>query len=200
MQPLDFTPYFARIGADPLRDAFAARRAVMPFRGGTPVTEDETSAQWDRLLDDEGCEGVAAGRAAYLHVPFCVNHCLFCNFYRNAYTADQAARYADMLVAEIEREAARPAIRARAIEAVYLGGGTPSALSAADLSRILTTVRRRLPLAPDCEITIEGRIIHFDPEKIDACLEAGANRISIGVQSFDTTCARVRAGAPRRSR
>jgi len=196
MQPLDFTPYFARIGADPLRDAFAARRAVMPFRGGTPVTEDETSAQWDRLLDDEGCEGVAAGRAAYLHVPFCVNHCLFCNFYRNAYTADQAARYADMLVAEIEREAARPAIRARAIEAVYLGGGTPSALSAADLSRILTTVRRRLPLAPDCEITIEGRIIHFDPEKIDACLEAGANRISIGVQSFDTT---VRTRQGRRS-
>jgi len=196
MQPLDFTPYFARIGADPLRDAFAARRAVMPFRGGTPVSEDETSAQWDKLLDDEGCEGVPAGRAAYLHVPFCLNHCLFCNFYRNAYTADQAARYADMLVAEIEREAARPAIRARAIEAVYFGGGTPSALSAADLSRILTTVRRRLPLAPDCEITIEGRIVHFDPEKIDACLEAGTNRISIGVQSFDTT---VRTRQGRRS-
>ena len=87
-------------------------------------------------------------------------------------------------------------LRARAIEAVYLGGGTPSALSAADLSRILTTVRRRLPLAPDCEITIEGRIIHFDPEKIDACLEAGANRISIGVQSFDTT---VRTRQGRRS-
>lgn len=196
MQPLDLTPYFARIGADPLRDAFAARRAVMPFRGGTPLNKDETSAQWDRLLDDEGCKGVPAGRAAYLHVPFCLNHCLFCSFYRNAYTADQAARYADMLVAEIEREAVRPAIRARAIDAVYLGGGTPSALSAADLSRILTTVRRQLPLTPDCEITIEGRIIHFDPEKIDACLEAGANRISIGVQSFDTT---VRTRQGRRS-
>jgi len=196
MQPLDLTPYFARIGADPLRDAFATRRAVMPFRGGRPLTEEEMSAHWDKLLDDDGCEGVAAGRAAYLHVPFCINHCLFCNFYRNAYTADQAGRYADILVAEIEREAARPAIQTHAINAVYLGGGTPSALSANDLARLLTTVRRRLPLAPDCEITIEGRIIHFDPEKIDACLDAGANRISIGVQSFDTT---VRTRQGRRS-
>jgi oxygen-independent coproporphyrinogen-3 oxidase len=202
MQALDFTPYFAQIGPDPLRDAFAMRRAVMPFRGGKALTADEMSEQWTRLLDADGpsidakAKGTELGRVAYLHVPFCANHCLFCGFYRNAYTDDQATRYADMLVAEIEREAERPAIRAHTIGAVYFGGGTPSALSATDLSRVLTTVRRRLPLAPDCEITIEGRIIHFDPDKIDACLESGANRISIGVQSFDTA---VRTRQGRRS-
>src|SRR5690606_5646059 len=72
----------------------------------------------------------------------------------------------------------------------YVGGGTPSALSARDLARLLETARQRLPLAADCEITVEGRIIHFDGEKIDACIEAGANRISIGVQSFDTAVRR----------
>jgi oxygen-independent coproporphyrinogen-3 oxidase len=200
MQPPDFTPYFARISSDPLRDAFAARRAVMPWRGGQTLPEDEVTAAWDALLQNTDSPrqssmhpGNPLGRAVYLHVPFCANHCLFCGFYRNAYTSDQAMRYADLLVAEIENEAEKPAIKSHPITAVYLGGGTPSALSATDLARLLTTVRRRLPLAPDCEITIEGRIIHFAPEKIDACLDAGANRISIGVQSFDTAV-RMRQG------
>jgi oxygen-independent coproporphyrinogen-3 oxidase len=134
--------------------------------------------------------GPDAPRLAYVHVPFCANHCLFCGFYRNAYTPQAATAYTDLLVAEIGREADAPAMQAQAINAVYLGGGTPSALSAEELSRLIATIRRTLPLAPDCEITIEGRIIHFDAEKVDACLEAGANRISIGVQSFDTAVRR----------
>ena len=203
MQPPDLVPYFARIGGDPLRDAFATRRAAMPWRGGRSLAEDDIPAFWNTLLQNASSVPQypihmenPRGRALYLHVPFCANHCLFCGFYRNAYTADQAERYVDLLVAEIEGEAEKPAVRSRPITAVYLGGGTPSALSATDLSRLLTTVRHRLPLAPDCEITIEGRIIHFDPEKIDACLDAGANRISIGVQSFDTA---VRTRQGRRS-
>ncbi|MCV5283422.1 heme anaerobic degradation radical SAM methyltransferase ChuW/HutW, partial [Escherichia coli] len=72
------------------------------------------------------------------------------------------------------------------IHAVYFGGGTPSALSAHDLARIITTLREKLPLAPDCEITIEGRVLNFDAERIDACLDAGANRFSIGIQSFNS--------------
>lgn len=125
-------------------------------------------------------------RLAYVHVPFCANHCLFCGFYRNAYTPDATSSYADLLIEEIERESSERTVRNRPVAAVYLGGGTPSALSAAELSRILGAIKRCLPLKPDCEITIEGRIIHFDPEKIDTALEAGVNRISIGVQSFDT--------------
>ena len=53
-----------------------------------------------------------------------------------------------------------------------------------------------MPLAPDCEITVEGRILNFDDERIDACLEAGANRFSIGIQTFDT---RVRQRMGRRA-
>ena len=187
MTAADLAPYFARIGDDPLRDAFTARRAVLPWRHKRPLAEDAVPATWARLMSSHRSPNK---RLVYIHVPFCANHCLFCGFYRNAYTPGSAASYVDLLVEEIEHEAAAPVPGNQEIEAVYLGGGTPSALSAKELSRILRTVKRSLPLAPDCEITLEGRIIHFDPEKIDASLEAGVNRISIGVQSFDTAVRR----------
>lgn len=180
-------PHFARTGGDPVRDAFSARRAVMPWRSRQALPAEEVEATWARLAERHPPSGP---RLAYIHVPFCANHCLFCGFYRNAYTPQAATAYTDLVVAEIEREAGSPAVGAQPIDAVYLGGGTPSALSADELSRLIGTIRRSLPLAPDCEITIEGRIIHFDAEKVDACLEAGANRISIGVQSFDTAVRR----------
>jgi len=186
----DFEPHFARLGGDPVRDAFTTRRAVMPWRTRRPLAAAEVAPTWAHLVRDHRPAGPDAPRLAYVHVPFCANHCLFCGFYRNAYTPQAATAYTDLLVAEIGREADAPAMQAQAINAVYLGGGTPSALSAEELSRLIATIRRTLPLAPDCEITIEGRIIHFDAEKVDACLEAGANRISIGVQSFDTAVRR----------
>lgn len=183
----ELEPHFARIGGDPAREAFAARRAVMPWRSRRPLPAGEVEATWASLCESHAPAGP---RLAYVHVPFCANHCLFCGFYRNAYTPAAATAYTDLVIAEIEAEADAPAMQAQAIDAVYLGGGTQSALSAEELSRLIGTLRRALPLAPDCEITIEGRIIHFDAEKVDACLEAGANRISIGVQSFDTAVRR----------
>ncbi len=187
MSTVDLTRFFAKMDGDPISNAFVSRRAVMPWRDRRPLSEDDIAAIWPRLLSERG---PPRQRLAYLHVPFCANHCLFCGFYRNAYTATEAATYAGRIVAEIEQEADAAGIRHHPIEAVYLGGGTPSALSAADLARILDTVRTNLPLATDCEITLEGRIIHFDDDKIDACIAAGVNRISVGVQCFDTTVRR----------
>jgi oxygen-independent coproporphyrinogen-3 oxidase len=187
MDAVDISRFFANDDRDVIGKAFPSRRAVLPWRDRQPVAESDIPAIWSRLMSEPSSP---QRRLAYIHVPFCANHCLFCAFYRNAYTATGAAAYADCVVAEIEREAGEPGVRHGAIEAVYLGGGTPSALSADDLTRILDTVRRRLPLAPDCEITLEGRIIHFDDEKIDACIAAGVNRISVGVQTFDTAVRR----------
>jgi oxygen-independent coproporphyrinogen-3 oxidase len=186
----DLEPHFARLGGDPVRDAFAARRAVMPWRTRRPLPAAEVGAGWARLQRDHRPALPDAPRLAYVHVPFCANHCLFCGFYRNSYTPAAATAYTDLVVAEIGRDAEAAAMQAQPVSAVYLGGGTPSALSAKELSRLIATIRRTLPLTPDCEITIVGRIIHFDAEKVDACLEAGANRISIGVQSFDTAVRR----------
>lgn len=128
----------------------------------------------------------AGPRLAYLHVPFCANHCLFCGFYRNKYHVERSAPYVDAVMAELESEASTNAVRGRPVHAVYFGGGTPTALEPADLARLVHAVRRTLPLAADCEFTVEGRITNFTGEKIDACLDAGANRLSIGVQSFNT--------------
>lgn len=181
---IDVGSYFANIGGgNPLRDAFLRRSAVMPFRGKQRIAANCIDGLWADILARPSSP---QKRLAYIHVPFCANHCLFCGFYRNAYVPATGAEYTDMVIAEIGYEASAAAIRENPIHAVYLGGGTPSALSAQELSRLLSAVRTSLPLASDCEITVEGRIIHFDPEKIDACLEAGANRFSIGVQSFDT--------------
>ncbi len=183
MSAVDISRFFANDGRGAIGNAFASRRAVMPWRGRQPVANGDTDTIWRHLMSRQGS---SQGRLAYIHVPFCANHCLFCGFYRNAYTAPGATAYADRLIAEIEREATEPGVRHGAINAVYLGGGTPSALSARDLTRLLDTVRQHLPLAPDCEITLEGRIVHFDDDKIDACISAGVNRISVGVQTFDT--------------
>ncbi len=179
-----YARHFAALSDDPLRNAFTARRAVMPFRGRTRIDPEQVPVRWGEAMAAPA--DVASERLAYVHVPFCANHCLFCGFYRNAYTPAVAADYVELVIRDLEREAESPVVRAGAVTAVYLGGGTPSALTADELARLLAALRRHLPLAADCEITVEGRIIHFDAEKIDACLEAGANRFSIGVQSFDT--------------
>lgn len=180
----DMTRYYANdAGPDPLSDAFARRTAVMPFRGKKRLPAEEIETRWRAILSTPSRPGK---RLVYVHIPFCANHCLFCGFYRNAYVPQTGADYVKLVIEEIRREARAPALRDNPVHAVYFGGGTPTALSARELSDLLATVRAELPLAPDCEITVEGRIIHFDPEKIDACLEAGANRFSIGVQSFDT--------------
>ena len=77
------------------------RDAAMPWRRNRrPLSEDDIAATWPRLLAD--C-GSPRQRLAYIHVPFCANHCLFCAFYRNAYTATEATTYA----ARIRRDRAR---------------------------------------------------------------------------------------------
>jgi oxygen-independent coproporphyrinogen-3 oxidase len=79
-----------------------------------------------------------------------------------------------------------PFIKSHPFHAIYLGGGTPSALRHENLFRLLKVIPKYLPLANDCEITLEGRVYHFSDDKIFACIEGGVNRFSIGVQSFDT--------------
>lgn len=181
---IDVSGHFARVSGDPIKDAFAARRPMMPWATKTAVPEEEIGPIWQGLI--EGLETPRDRRLAYVHVPFCTNHCLFCGFYRHRLREGGSAAFADLVIEEIRREAQAPGIAARPLHAVYLGGGTPTALAPVDIQRILETLCRQLPLAPDCEVTVEGRVKDFTPEMIDACLAGGANRFSIGVQTFDT--------------
>nr|WP_267957786.1 heme anaerobic degradation radical SAM methyltransferase ChuW/HutW [Halomonas zhangzhouensis] len=182
-QPPRLDPGLPRASADPIAEAFTSRVPLMPWQDKRPVPHAEMADTWRRLCD---LPPSAGKRLAYVHVPFCANHCLFCGFYRNKYRHEESARYVQALIDEVRRDADMQCVGQAPIHALYLGGGTPTALETADLARLIEALRAELPLAADCELTLEGRILHFDDDKVDACLDVGVNRISIGIQSFDT--------------
>ncbi|KAA5606433.1 heme anaerobic degradation radical SAM methyltransferase ChuW/HutW [Roseospira marina] len=171
----------AILGGDPLTGAFTARRSSHWF-AGRPTPVEHPATAWEALM----AMPRSGKTVAYIHVPFCANHCLFCGFYRNPTRDPFSGPYSRALIQELEASADHPAVRSGPVHAVYFGGGTPTALDEADLHRVIAAVRANLPLAPDCEITVEGRVHGFDDARIAACLEAGANRFSIGIQTFDT--------------
>lgn len=171
---------FADTG-DILAHAFPGKRPMHGLAGARPVPPEQTEATWQELMAQPR---IRAG-LAYVHVPFCENHCLFCGFYQHAWREEKGTPYVDSVLAQLRRHADSPAHASQPLRAVYLGGGTPTALSARDIVRLVEGLHQYLPLAPDCEITLEGRVISFGVEKARAAFDAGVNRISIGVQSFD---------------
>jgi oxygen-independent coproporphyrinogen-3 oxidase len=122
--------------------------------------------------------------ALYVHIPWCARKCPYCDF--NSHEArgpvpEQA--YVDALLADLEQDL--PRVWGRRIDSVFFGGGTPSLFSAEALERLLSGLRARLPLRPDSEITLEANPGTVERGKFAEFREAGINRLSIGVQSFD---------------
>lgn len=118
----------------------------------------------------------------YIHVPFCTKRCLYCDFYSNTdmrYKAD----YIDMLIREMELRKAY--LQGEALETIYFGGGTPSQLSAKELSRIFEAIFRHFPTTDQMEITVEANPDDMTPEYVSALAQLPVNRVSMGVQSFD---------------
>ncbi|MCK7473875.1 MAG: radical SAM protein [Rhodopseudomonas palustris] len=95
-----------------------------------------------------------------------------------------AADHVDDVIAELASKADTALVASAPIDAVYIGGGTPSALPEDQMARLVRALHDYLPLAPDCEITMEGRSFGFAPSKAVAVADAGVTRLSIGVQSF----------------
>ncbi|WP_347268459.1 heme anaerobic degradation radical SAM methyltransferase ChuW/HutW [Paracoccus sp. (in: a-proteobacteria)] len=178
--PVTLESLFADETGVPLADAFRGRRPVHNFVGMRPIDAGEVPALWAEI-HDRPRSNPAVG---YVHVPFCENHCLFCGFYQNPWREDKGAPYVDAVIAQLEAFSRRAAHEGPPLQAVYLGGGTPTALAGPDIVRLVTAIRRCLPLTPDCEITLEGRISTLDRDKALAAYDAGVTRISLGVQSF----------------
>ncbi len=120
----------------------------------------------------------------YVHIPWCVRKCPYCDF--NSHEArggfDEAA-YVAALVRDLEL--ALPLIWGRKVYTIFFGGGTPSLLSGAGLAEILRQVRMLLPLALDAEITLEANPGTVEAARFAAYREAGVNRLSLGIQSFN---------------
>jgi putative oxygen-independent coproporphyrinogen III oxidase len=119
--------------------------------------------------------------AAYVHIPFCARVCPYCDFAVVEGRDDLADRYLAALEAEI---ASAPPWRD--LDAVFVGGGTPSRFGAPRLRRVVETLASRIGLAPDPEITLEANPEDWTPELASGLVEAGFNRVSFGAQSFDT--------------
>lgn len=125
--------------------------------------------------------------ALYVHWPWCVKKCPYCDFNshesRGEVNDDSEAAYLAALIADLE--AALPQIWNRPVVSVFIGGGTPSLMRAETADALLAAIRMRLPLHPGAEITLEANPGTAEAAKFAAFREAGVNRLSIGVQSFD---------------
>ena len=124
----------------------------------------------------------------YLHLPYCRKRCTFC-FYK-VYTNRHLLPMEDYLAAlhrEIEMYGARPELRARKVNTIYFGGGTPTTLSVEQMRALAAKLRENFDISPDVEWTVEGEPATLDPDKARTLREIGVTRLSIGVQSFNDT-------------
>ncbi|MCM2289147.1 MAG: radical SAM family heme chaperone HemW [Sulfuritalea sp.] len=137
----------------------------------------------------DGSSGLTAPPplALYVHWPWCVKKCPYCDFNshesRGELGADSEAAYLAALIADLE--SALPQIWNRPVISVFIGGGTPSLMRAETAEALLAAIRMRLPLHPGAEVTLEANPGTAEAAKFAAFRAAGVNRLSIGVQSFD---------------
>lgn len=114
----------------------------------------------------------------YLHIPFCLRRCNYCDFCSSVGDENARARYVKALVKAVSAsDVTGPA------DSVYFGGGTPSLLSSDEISEIITAVDNKFPLTRDCEITLEANPGTVSQKSLAGIRKAGVNRLSIGIQS-----------------
>jgi oxygen-independent coproporphyrinogen-3 oxidase len=132
---------------------------------------------------------VAPPLSLYVHMPWCVKKCPYCDFNSHGLRSEPPpyADYIDHLLADLDADRAdfAAALEGRAVISVFFGGGTPSLFAPELIARLLDGVRERLPLADDAEVTLETNPGTVEHGRFDGYLAAGVNRISFGVQSFD---------------
>ena len=122
--------------------------------------------------------------ALYIHIPWCVRKCPYCDF--NSHNAPEAIpqrEYVDALLADLDQDLAL--VAGREVVSIFFGGGTPSLFSAENIACILDGVATRLALQPSLEITLETNPGTVEHDSFSGYRRAGVNRISFGVQSFD---------------
>lgn len=124
----------------------------------------------------------------YISVPFCKTKCSYCNFASGVFSRQQFGRYVERVAADMARAGETAAAMGcefdRSVDSVYLGGGTPSVLEPGQLRQLFRAARQNFDVARDAEITVECAPGTLSPAILEALLESGVNRVSLGVQSF----------------
>jgi putative oxygen-independent coproporphyrinogen III oxidase len=120
----------------------------------------------------------------YIHIPWCVRKCPYCDFNSHEDSSIPEEAYIDKLLRDLQQDL--PYVQGRALQSIFFGGGTPSLFSGRTIKDILDGVQGRIPFADDIEITLEANPGTAEAEKFRDFCAAGVNRLSIGVQSFQT--------------
>ena len=127
--------------------------------------------------------------ALYVHFPWCARKCPYCDFNSHA-QSERAAEAAQLQTRSLQAlredlESALPVVWGRTVYSVFIGGGTPSLLTGEQVDSLLCDIRALVPLAPDCEITLEANPGTVEAQRFRDFRRAGVNRLSLGIQSFD---------------
>lgn len=121
----------------------------------------------------------------YVHIPFCLSKCYYCDFNSYAGCGELVEPYLNRLAKEAEYYGSDPRVAGRPVQTIFIGGGTPTLLSAAQLARLGEVLSEYYPLASDLEWTVEANPKTLDREKLCVLRSLGVNRISLGVQAMD---------------
>ena len=125
--------------------------------------------------------------AIYVHIPFCQQRCWYCDFITYANKASLIPQYLEALLQEIRLLGNAAPETDKEVGSIFLGGGTPSLLQPAQVRAILSAIQQRFEVRPDAEITLEANPGTISLAKLQGYREAGVNRLSLGIQSFDDT-------------
>lgn len=145
-----------------------------------------------RPLEDSDVRSILSQRSfdgideitLYAHIPFCPELCAFCGFNKTSFRQEAYERYIDRLLQEMTYYSEHPDLEGRRVSAIYIGGGTGSTLTPADLNRLVGAMASVFPLQKNCELTVESHPATLSAEKLAAYAASGVNRLSIGTQSF----------------
>lgn len=162
-------------------------KKVIPIKADTLFnTKTEPINSTSPLLGQATLSGLAnpPPLSLYIHIPWCVKKCPYCDFNSHESRTDiPEKRYVAALIADLEQSV--PRVYGRKIRSVFFGGGTPSLFSAESIDEILSTVRMLTPLEYGAEITLEANPGTVETSRFAGYKEAGINRISLGIQSFN---------------
>ncbi len=147
--------------------------------------------------------GLEAARfGVYVHFPYCLSKCPYCDFASTAAKQIPDERYTQAILTELTRRVEQQQLKGREVTSIFIGGGTPSLWDPRSVAMVLEAISRHLHVAAGCEITLEANPGAADAERFSSYRSAGVNRLSMGVQSFEastlTTLGRAHDGATAR--
>ncbi|MDR1941161.1 MAG: heme anaerobic degradation radical SAM methyltransferase ChuW/HutW [Endomicrobium sp.] len=173
--------YLVDLSKDSLQYAFDGKFVGSGVRPAA-VAKEEIESKYKEILQNTSSNGCVV----YIHIPFCQQQCSFCGFAGSRATKEEGRLYINALIKEIELISQYQYPAKTPVQAIYLGGGTPSAIEPEYLNILVENCRKYFNLANDCEITLEGRTHDFEGERGRELANSGFSRFSIGVQTFDT--------------